>query len=60
MKSKPCTVRTGVIGPHARTLELPLLVRPAMFFFSPVSAEGGKPGAIPPSYPKKGILNVLA
>ena len=31
------TVRTGIIGPHARTLGLPLLVRSVAFFFLFVS-----------------------
>ena len=42
--SMVCTVpeRTGmpVIEPHARTLELPLLVRSVMFFFIFTSGEG--------------------
>ncbi|RPB03272.1 hypothetical protein L873DRAFT_224531 [Choiromyces venosus 120613-1] len=36
------TVKTGIIGPHARTLELPFLVRSAVFFFLSVSVEGRK------------------
>ena len=53
MKSKSCTVKAGIIEPHSRALELPLLVRLAVSFFSPAPAEGGNPvSGAPPSYPK--------
>ena len=57
------TVRTRIIGPHARTLELPLLVRSGSFFFffclklglrGPVFAVRSTP------YPREGISDVLA
>ena len=34
------TVKTEIIGHHARTLELPPPVRPGIFFFFFISSEG--------------------
>jgi len=39
---RPNTVRTRIIGPEARTLELPLLVRSVSFFFFLLSQAGAE------------------
>ena len=50
------TVRTEIIGHHARTLELPLLVKSV----SQVRAEGESSRGVFPPNPEGGILDVLA
>ena len=50
------TVRTEIIGHHARTLELPLLVRSV----SQVRAESESSRGVFPPNPEGGILDVLA
>ena len=56
------TVKTGIIGPHARTLELPLLVRSGpffiLFFIAYANAEESVLAVFLPPYP--GIFDVLA
>jgi len=65
--SKKCfsshTVRTGIIGPDSRTLELPLLVWSGYFFFFICLELGLKRPLFAvrsPPYPREGISNVLA
>ena len=50
------TVRTEIIGHHARTLELPLLVRSV----SQVRAGSESSRSVSPPNPEGGILDVLA
>ena len=53
------TVRTRIIEPHARTLELPLLVRSGKISFFLSEAEGvGFRWALSP-YPREGISDAL-
>ena len=56
------TVRTRTIEPHARTLELPLLVRSGSFFFL-FCLKLGLRGSVfvvrSPPYPREGISDVL-
>ena len=57
------TVRTRIIGPEARTLELPLLVRSGSFFFFFCLKQGlrGSVFAVrSPPYPGEGISDVFA
>jgi len=55
------TVRTRIIGPEARTLELPLLVRSGSFF-SLLRLQLGLMGSVfavrSPPYPREGIPDV--
>jgi len=57
------TVRTRIIGPEARTLELPLLVRPGSFFFL-FCLNRGLRGSVFTGrslpYPREGISDILA
>ena len=55
---RPTTVRTGIIGPRARTLELPLLVRSGSFFFLfclRLGLRGSVFAVRSPPYPREGI-----
>jgi len=57
------TVRTGIIGPDFRTLELPLLVWSDYFFFFFCLKLGLRRSLFAvrsPPYPREGISNVLA
>jgi len=57
------TVRTGIIGPDFRTLELPLLVWSDYFFFFfclKLSLRRSLFAVRSPPYPREGISNVLA
>ena len=57
------TVRTGIIGPDSRTLELPLLVWSDSFFFFFCVKLGLRRSLFAvrsPPYPREGISNVLA
>jgi len=57
------TVRTRIIGPHARTLELPLLVRSGSFFFLfclKLGLRGSVFAVRSTPYPREGISDVLA
>jgi len=57
------TVRTGIIGPDSRTLELPLLVWSGSFFFFFCLKLGLRRSLFAvrsPPYPREGISNVLA
>ena len=59
--NKP-TVRTGIIRPHARTLELPLLVRSGSFFFLfclRLGLRGSVFAVRSPPYPREGVSDVL-
>ena len=61
VRSIQLTVRTRIIGPHARTLELPLLVRAGTFFFL-FCLKLGRVSfccALAP-YPREGISDVFA
>ena len=56
--TKSPTVRTGIIGPRARTLELPLLVRSGSFFFFfcfRLGLRGSVFAVRSPPYPREGI-----
>jgi len=58
-----CTVRTRIIEPEARTLELPLLVRSGSFFFLFCLKQGlrGSVFAVrSPPYPGERISDVFA
>jgi len=57
------TVRTQIIGPEARTLELPFLVRPGSFFFFfclKLGLRGSVFAVRSPPFPREGISDVLA
>ena len=57
------TVRSRIIGPHARTLELPLLVRSGSFFFSlclKLGLRGSVLDVCLPPHLGEGISDVLA
>ena len=57
------TVRTRIIEPEAKTLELPLLVRSGSFFFLfclKLELRGSLFAVRSPPYPREGISDVLA
>ena len=63
LKLKSNTVRTGIIGPDSRTLELPLLVWSGSFFFFfclKLRLRRSLFAVRSPPYPREGISNVLA
>ena len=53
------TTKTRIIGPCARTLDLPLLVRSGVFYFSVVS-DGQIFGVFFAPFPKVEILDYIA
>ena len=62
-RNEQTTVRTGIIGPDSRTLELPLLVWFGSFFFFFCLKLGLRRSLFAvrsPPYPREGISNVLA
>jgi len=62
-QNRSSTVRTRIIGPDARTLELPLLVRSGSFFFLfclKLGLRGSVFAVRSTPYPREGISDVLA
>jgi hypothetical protein len=59
LKTHTGTVKTGINGPCARTLELPLLVRPGVFFFLFVSESRFFAVFFAP-FPEEEILDYIA
>jgi len=51
---------TRIIKPHAKTLELPLLVRSGPFFFFLGPKPGPRGTAFAVLWPREGVLEVLA